>query len=102
MTIERHDPDELTELTILLPRYLADLFKQQAELNDRTLNAELADVLEKAIFISPEALERIKDFELEKADIAALNEASDEESQRIKRLIEERNKIIKEISMLKQ
>ncbi|MDR1174785.1 MAG: hypothetical protein LBK83_04870 [Treponema sp.] len=102
MPNEAHDPNELKELTIRLPRYLIDLFKQQSELNGRTFNGEMIDVLEKAIFISPETLERIRDTELEKADIAAIKESADEESQRFLKLIQERNKLINDISMLKK
>jgi hypothetical protein len=95
------NPDELKELTVQLPLYLIGLFEQQAALNGRAFNAELVDVLEKAIFLSPETLERIRDTALAKADLDALKEATGEEAQRLLQLIRERNKVITDISTLK-
>jgi hypothetical protein len=94
------NPDELKELTVQLPLYLVDLFEQQAALNGRAFNAELVNVLEKAIFIPPEDLQLYKDTAEAKAELDAIKEAADEEGQLLLARIRERNKVVSELSML--
>jgi hypothetical protein len=101
MPNETHDPNELKELTIRIPRYLIDLFKQQSELNGRTFNSEVIDVLEKAIFIPPEDLQLYKDTAEAKAELDAIKEAADEEAQLLLDRIRERNKVVSDLSILR-
>jgi hypothetical protein len=101
MPNETNDPNELKELTIRLPWYLIDVFKQQSELNGRTFNGELIDVLEKAIFIPPEDLQLYKDTAEAKAELDAIKEAADEEAQLLLDRIRERNKVVSDLSMLR-
>jgi hypothetical protein len=101
MSNKTYDPNELKELKVHLPRYLIDLFKQQAKLNGRAFNAELVGVLEKAIFIPPEDLQLYKDTAEAKAELDAIKEASDEEGQLLLAKIRERNRVVSDLSILR-
>jgi hypothetical protein len=100
MPDETHDVNEPKELTIQLPRYLIDLFKLQAEYTGRSFNEELVAVLEKAVFIPPEELGMFKDVAEAKAELDAIREVSDEESQMLLAKIRERNRVIADLSIL--
>ena len=94
------DLDELKEIKVSLPAYLIGLFKQQAEYTGRSFNDELANVLEKAIFLSPDDLDAAKSAAEAKAELDAIREASAEESMALLRKIRERNRVVNEISIL--
>ena len=94
------DPDEPKEIKVSLPAYLIDLFTQQAEYTGRSFNDELVNALEKAIFLSPDDLDAIKAAAEAKAEFDAIRETSEEESAALLRKIQERNRVVNEISIL--
>ena len=94
------DLDERKEVKIFLPAYLIELFKRQAEYTGHSFNEELVNVLEKAIFLSPDDLETVKATAEAKTDFDAILEASTEEGMALLEKIRERNRIIGDISKL--
>ena len=95
------DLDKLEPVTLRLPAYLIDLFKQQAEYTGSSLNDEFIAVLEKAIFIPPEDLQLLKDTAEARAELDAIKEAADEEGRLLLDRIRERNKVINDLSILR-
>jgi hypothetical protein len=95
-----YDTNALKEIKINLPAYLIDLFEKQSEYTGRTFNAELIDVLEKAIFLDPDDLNAIKAAAEAKAELDAVKEASEEESRMLLAKIRERNRVIADLSIL--
>jgi hypothetical protein len=94
------DPNERKEVKVFLPAYLIELFTMQGEYTGRSFNEELVNVLEKAIFLNPDDLDMIKAAAEAKAELDAIQEANSDESMALLRKLQERNRIVGEISML--
>jgi len=94
------DLNERKEIKVFLPSFLIEAFERQAEYTGRSFNEELVAVLEKAIFLSPDELNSVKEAAEAKMYNDLLQEPNSEEETALLRKIQERNRIAGDISKL--
>jgi hypothetical protein len=94
------DTRELKEIKINLPVNLINLFEMQAKYTGRTFNAELINVLERAICLDPDDLDVIKAAGEAKADLDEIRHISMEEGTALLEKYRQYNRIVNELPML--
>jgi len=89
-------------IEIRLPQGLLEVLKYMASLENKSVNQTIVDLLEQAIFITPEDLAMLKDKVLRKLDLDQLAEDEDIMVDKYKGIIDEINKAADIRQKLKQ
>jgi hypothetical protein len=79
-------------IEIRLPQDLLEILESMTNLQNKSLSQTIVDLLEQAVFITPEDLAMIKDKALRKAELDQLTEDEDIMVNKYKGIINEINK----------